>query len=105
MTSGGRGVASWAAAMAARIMAAPPSQWTLRIITPGRTTARLAPATVLGMSLSLRSRKTSPPAALIASTTWFVPTLLHSSRPTLKPAHVAPKLLDQLKRLVERQHI
>src|SRR5207247_3444983 len=57
-----------AASAAARIMAWPPEAWTLNMNTPRRAASRAAPATVLGMSWYLRSRKTSPPRLRTAST-------------------------------------
>ena len=45
-----------------RIMSAPPAACTVRISGRSRDTARAAPATVAGMSCSLRSRKTSDAA-------------------------------------------
>ena len=71
ITSGRRPPASMAAAVAAsaaaRIMAPPPEAWTLNMNTPRRAASRAAPATVLGMSWYLRSRKTSPPRLRTAS--------------------------------------
>jgi len=49
--------ASSAADAAAFIMAIPPAQWTVSNTGSSGATARTAPATVLGMSCSLRSRK------------------------------------------------
>ena len=52
-----------AASAAASSMAGPPAAWTVRNSTPRAATERTAPATVLGMSWSLRSRKTETVAA------------------------------------------
>src|SRR6267142_828378 len=53
--------AAAAPSAAAVIMARPPEAWTLNMRTPMRAASRAAPATVLGMSWNLRSRKTSAP--------------------------------------------
>ena len=54
---------SGAASTAARIIAGPPEACTVRIAGRSRATARVAPATVFGMSCSFRSRKTCTPLA------------------------------------------
>ena len=62
------------------IIAAPPSAWTVRNDTPSRAASR-RPATVLGMSCSLRSRKTMWPADRNSSTI-DGPSAMNASRPT-----------------------
>ena len=57
-----------AAVEAARIIALPPLAWTFSMKTPRRVASRTAPATVVGMSWYLRSRKTLKPRARAAST-------------------------------------
>ncbi len=61
---------SGAASTAARTMSAPPPACTVRMAGLSPATLRAAPATVAGMSWSLRSRKTpTPPAPRTALTT------------------------------------
>ena len=67
-----------------RIMAGPPRACTVRKAIPSLAAAAAAPATVLGMSWSLRSRKTSISARRI-SRTISGPAAVKSSRPTLTP--------------------
>src|SRR6185312_4225957 len=80
MRSGG-----WAApaiaSRAARIIATPPLAWMFIIQTPRRAAARQAPATVLGMSWNLRSRKTWKPRSWSCVTT-AGPAATKSSLPT-----------------------
>src|SRR5512144_2103936 len=68
---------------AAAIMARPPEAWTLKISTPIRVASRAAPATVLGMSWNLRSRKTSAPRFWMVSTAPG-PAAVNSCEPILK---------------------
>jgi len=62
---------SLAACAAAAIICPPPPAWTVRSDAPVPVTERTAPATVLGMSCSFRSRKTSNPRYLSPSITRF----------------------------------
>src|SRR5207247_2334852 len=85
----GRGTAKSAAAFAAaaaaaRIMATPPLAWTSSMNTPRRAASRTAPATVVGMSRYLRSRKTRKPP-LRAISTAAGPAAVKSCEPILQP--------------------
>src|SRR5438132_3069433 len=80
MSSGGRATCS-RASRAARSIASPPVACTLSIQTPRRAAERQAPATVLGMSWNLRSRKISKPRSCSRSTTTG-PAATKSSLPT-----------------------
>ncbi len=65
-------------------MALPPEQWTLTIHAPVATADATAPATVLGMSWNLRSRKTlSPRSASVR--TMPGPSAVNSCLPILNP--------------------
>src|ERR1700751_4899936 len=74
---------SGAASTAALIMSAPPAAWTGRISGRSLATARAAPATVLGMSCSLRSRKTWTPLPPRTVATTVGPYRRYSSSPIL----------------------
>ena len=67
---------------AARTMASPPCVCTVANATPSPPRTRAARATVVGMSCSLRSRKTRYPSAMRADTA-SGPAAANSSRPTL----------------------
>ena len=75
--------AAAAPSAAAAIMARPPEAWTLNMSTPRRAASRAAPATVLGMSWNLRSRKTSAPRLWTLSTA-AGPAAVKSWEPILK---------------------
>src|SRR6185369_5971035 len=85
----GRGSANSFAAFAAdsaaaRIMARPPLACTFSMNTPRRVASRTAPATVLGMSWYLRSRKTRKPR-LSARSMATGPAAVKSCEPILQP--------------------
>jgi hypothetical protein len=61
-------VPSAAAALASSIIARPPLAWTVTIAGSSTWIACIAPATVLGMSCSLRSRKIGSPTWAISCT-------------------------------------
>ena len=71
-----------AASAAARIIPRPPEAWTFSMNTPRRVASRTAPATVLGMSWNLRSRKTWPRRSRISRMSGG-PQAVNSSIPTL----------------------
>ena len=71
-----------AASRAASIIEAPPAVWRVRSSTSSAAAAATAPATVLGMSWSFKSRKTRFPRRRSSSTTRG-PERVNSSRPTL----------------------
>lgn len=81
-----RGLTSWRiwtmAFAAASIILRPPRQWTFAIQTSSPAAERIAPATVLGMSWNLRSRKMSKPRFRKSSTT-AGPAAVNNSIPTL----------------------
>ena len=60
-----------AACTAAFIIGSPPPAWTVSSDAPTPATDRTAPATVLGISCSFRSRNTSYPRFRSSSITWF----------------------------------
>ena len=71
------------ASAAARIMAGPPSAWTLMSRMPGRDTAAvIAPPTVRGMSWNLRSRKIPAPSSATLRTA-SGPAAVNKRLPTL----------------------
>src|SRR5712692_10861347 len=79
---------SLAAADAACIIAMPPAQLIVSNRGSSDATARTAPATVFGMSCSLRSRKSG--AAPATSRTAALPFAVKNSRPSLSPPTRGP---------------
>ena len=81
---------SAAARTAASMILEPPMACTVTMVAPSRPAARTAPATDVGISNSLRSRKTSLPSrtSLVAS---VGPATVSNSRPTLYDWPASPR--------------
>ena len=99
-----RADAATADSAAARIIALPPEQWTLTIHAPVATADATAPATVLGMSWNLRSRKTLSPRSA------SVRTIARAFRgeqllADLEPADGAAQLVGQRQRPLGGGHV